>query len=111
MSKKPTIVDEGIPYGVYVWTIGGKPLVDEDFNYLVAPGRRNDPRPAQKLRAFVRDELGIDEGEPLFLEGQRPISQGEWEEQKAREAAGLVPDEYDLGNLIDEYNYEKEFGK
>lgn len=103
------VVDEGIPYGVYIWRINGKPVVDEDLNYLVAPARRGDEKAKAKLKAFVNNELGIFEGEAYFEEGARPISQDEWEEQKARELAGETPDQYDLGNLIDEYNYRKEF--
>lgn len=102
------IVDEGIPYGVYIWRINGKPVVDQEFNYLVAPARRGDLRAIKRLTDFVRNELGIDEGEACFEEGVRPISQGEWEDQKARQLAGDVPDQYDLGNLIDEYKYRKE---
>ena len=102
------IVDEGIPYGVYTWQVDGKPVVDEDFNYLVAPARRGDMRAIKRLTDFVHNELGIDKGGPVFREGVRPISQTEWEDQKARQLAGYAPDPYDLGNLIDDYNYQKD---
>lgn len=105
------IVDEGIPYGVYIWRINGKPIVDEDFNYLVAPARRGDLRAIKKLTDFVHKELGITEGGPVFEEGARPISEGEWEEQMSRMQNGDTPDPYDLGNLIDEYKYQKELDK
>lgn len=101
-------VDEGIPYGVYTWRINGKAVVDEDFNYLVAPARRGDLKAIAKLTAFVRNELDITEGGPVFEEGVRPISEGEWEEQVDRMKNGETPDQYDLGNLIDEYKYQKE---
>lgn len=102
------LVDEGIPYGVYIWRIDGKPVVDEDFNYLVAPARRGDMNAIRKLTDFVRNELGLTEGGPVFEEGARPINEGEWEEQMARMQNGDTPDLYDLGNLIDEYKYQKE---
>lgn len=102
------IVDEGIPYGVYIWRVNGKPIIDEDFNYLVAPARRGDQKAIAKLKSFVNDQLGIFEGEAYFEEGARPISQDEWEDQRARGIAGETPDKYDLGNLIDEHNFRKE---
>jgi len=105
------IVDEGIPYGVYTWRIDGKPVVDENFNYLVAPARRGDMKAVAKLIAFVHNELGIMEGGPVFEEGARPISEGEWEEEMARMQNGETPDPYDIGNLIDEYKYQKELDK
>jgi hypothetical protein len=103
-----SIVDEGIPYGVYTWRIDGKAVVDEDFNYLVAPARRGDLRAIAKLTEFVHKELGITDGGPVFEEGARPISEGEWEEQMDRLKNGDTPDIYDLGNLIDEAKYQKE---
>lgn len=101
-------VSDGIPYGVYIWRINGKPVVDEDYNYLQIASRRGDQKKIAALRRFVNEELGIFEGEPSFEEGSRPISQEEWEDQMARAQAGEVPDPYDLGNLIDEYNYHRE---
>lgn len=102
------LVDEGIPYGVYVWRINGKAVVNENLEYLVAPARRGDQKAIERLTAFVRNELGIHEGEAVFEEGARPISEGEWEEQMERMQNGETPDPYDLGNLIDEHRYEKE---
>ena len=106
--SKMKVVDEGIPYGVYIWRVDGRPIVDEEFNYLCAPARRGDLTAIAKLSRFVKNELGIHEGEAYFEEGVRPVSQDEYEDQKARQLAGDVPDPYDLGNLIDEYNYRKE---
>lgn len=101
-------VSDGIPYGVYTWRINGKAIVDEDLNYLIAPARRGDLKAIGRLTAFVHNELGITEGGPVFEEGVRPISQEEWEEQVYRMQSGYVPDPYDLGNLIDEYRYQRE---
>lgn len=107
----PRVVDEGIPYGVYIWRVNGKPVVDEDFNYLIAPSRRGDLAAIGRLTRFVNNELGITEGEAWFEEGTRPISQEEWEHQRARQEAGLVPDEFDLANLIDEAKYQQELDR
>jgi hypothetical protein len=101
-------VQQGIPYGVYIWRIHGKAVVNEDLEYLQIASKRGDQKKIAALKKFVNEELGIFEGEPCFEEGARPISHEEWEHQMARQADGLVPDEYDLGNLIDEYNYAKE---
>lgn len=102
------VVDEGIPYGVYIWRINGKPLVNENYDYLQIASKRGDFTKAAKLKEFVNNELGIYEGEPHFMEGVRPISQAEYEDQMDRQLAGETPDPYDLGNLIEEYNYRKE---
>lgn len=102
------LVDEGIPYGVYTWRVNGKAVVNENLEYLVAPARRGDQRAIARLTEFVHKELGIYEGEAVFEEGARPISEDEWEEQMERMQNGDTPDPYDLGNLIDEHNYQKE---
>lgn len=101
-------VDEGIPYGVYIWAVNGKPVVNEDFEYLQIASKRGDLRKISALQEFVNKELGIYEGRAVFQEGVRPVSHEEWEHQKERQLAGDVPDQYDLGNLIDELNYRKE---
>lgn len=101
-------VDQNIPYGVYVWRINGKAIVNENYEYLQIASRRGDVNKIAQLKKFVNDELGIFEGGAWFEEGARPISNSEWEEQKARQQAGLVADPYDLGNLIEEMNYNKE---
>jgi len=100
-------VGQGIPYGVYIWRINGKAVVNEDLEYLQIAARRGDQKKIAELKRFVNEELGIHEGEAFFEEGSRPISHDEWEDQMARQKAGEVPDPYDLGNLIEEYNYEK----
>lgn len=101
-------IEEGIPYGVYIWRINGKPVVDEEYNYLQIASRRGDQTKIARLKEFVNKELGIFEGEASFEEGARPISQEEYEDQMARQLAGEVPDPYDLGNLIEEQKYAKE---
>lgn len=100
-------IDEGIPYGVYIWEINGKPVVNENRDYLIAPARRGDLAAIRRLTNFVQREYEIFEGGPVFKEGVRPISEHEWEDQMARMQAGEEPDQYDLGSLIDTYNYQK----
>jgi hypothetical protein len=106
LSKNPGIVED-IHYGVYIWRDGqGRAVVDSDFNYMCIASKKGD---AKKIRLLKQAALshGITDGHEEFHAGSRPISEGEFEEQKARQANGEVPDEYDLGNLIDEYKYQK----
>lgn len=106
-SKNPGVVDD-ISYGVYIWRdAAGRAVVNEEFEYLMIASKKGDLRKIEQLQAAVRS-YGITDGAAEFCSGSRPISQGEWEEQMSRAQAGLVPDEYDLGNLIDEYKYQKE---
>ncbi len=100
-------VDEGIPYGVYIWEINGKPVVNQDYDYLVAPARRGDLAAMKRLKDYVAKNFDIHEGGPVFKEGVRPISESEWEEQMTRLQNGEQADPYDLGELIDNYNYQK----
>jgi hypothetical protein len=110
LSKNPGIVEDS-NYGVYIWRdANGRAVVDSDYNYMMIASRKGDWKNIKALEAAARS-YGIMDGGPEFCAGSRPISDGEWEEQKARQEAGLVPDEYDLGNLIDEYNYQKELDK
>lgn len=106
-SKHPGLVDD-IQYGVYIWRDAkGRAVVDSDFNYMMIASKKGDLRKIAMLREAAA-AYGITDGGPEFMSGARPVSQGEWEEQVARQEAGLVPDEYDLGNLIDEYKFQKE---
>jgi hypothetical protein len=105
--SKAQIVGDNIGLGVYTWRVNGRPVMNENGDHLIAPARRGDKEAIRKLTEVVRS-FGIYEGEPCFEDGVRPISQSEWEEQKARQLAGEVPDPYDLGNLIEEYKNQKE---
>jgi hypothetical protein len=110
LSKNPGIVDD-IQYGVYIWRDGqGRAVVDQDFNYMLIQSKKGDAKKMRLLQEAARAH-GVMDGYPEFQAGSRPITDGEWEHQRARQESGLVPDEYDLGNLIDEYNYNKELDK
>jgi hypothetical protein len=108
LSKNPGLVDD-VGYGVYIWRDAhGRAVVDEEYNYMMIAAKKGD---AKKIRllAEAAKRFGIEGGHAEYHDGSRPVSDAEWEHQKARQADGLVPDEYDLGNLIDEYKYQKEF--
>jgi hypothetical protein len=107
LSKNPGVVDD-VNYGVYIWRDAqGRAVVDDEFNYMMIPSKKGDFRKIKLLQDAARAH-GIMDGQAEFVAGSRPISQEEWEMQTARARDGLVPDEYDLGNLIDEYRYQKE---
>lgn len=106
-SKNPGVVDD-INYGVYIWRDArGRAVVNEDFEYLMVASKKDDAKKIRLLQEAAR-HYGIEDGYAEFCAGSRPISNEEWEHQVARQQDGLVPDEYDLGNLIDEYKYQKE---
>lgn len=107
LSKNPALVDD-IGYGVYIWRDSkGRAVVDSDYNYLQIAAKKGDAKKIRLLREAAA-HFGITDGHEEFVPGSRPISQDEWERQMERQQNGLVPDEYDLGNLIDEYKYQKE---
>lgn len=87
----------------------GKLVADDAGHWMLIASKVGDEKKIAALTAAAR-HYGIYVGKPLFLSGHRPISDEEFENQKARQAAGMVPDEYDLGSMIDQYKYEKEHG-
>jgi len=100
---------DDIEYGVYVWrTDDGKYVTDADYNYMMIQSKKGDQSKIAALAAAARAH-GVPGGQAEFRSGQRPVSKAEYEYQKEREAAGHVPDPYDLGNMIDEYRFKKEF--
>jgi hypothetical protein len=110
LSRNPGVVDD-INYGVYIWRDAqGRAVVDDEFNYMCIASKKGDIRKIKALQQAAAS-YGITTGAAEFCAGSRPISDTEWEVQKARQANGEVPDEYDLGNLIDEYKYQQEIEK
>lgn len=107
LSKNPAAIDQ-IGYGVYIWRDGqGRAVVDADYNYMMIAAKKGDAKKIRLLRDAAHAH-GVMDGHEEFVDGSRPISESEWEHQMERQRAGLVPDEYDLGNLIDEFKYQKE---
>jgi len=106
---KTTGVDD-IEYGVYVWRTPNGYVGDDEQRYMMIASRKGDQTKIAALRQAARNH-GVTDGEPEFRSGSRPVSDSEYEHQKERQVEGLVPDQYDLGNLIDEYKYQKEIDK
>lgn len=103
------IVDEGINWGVYKAYTRGRPIMDEDGNYLNIASMRGDQRRIREL-IHAAESFGLDEISVEFIPGARQIDDEEYEQQVDRLREGYVPDKYDLGNLIDEMNYKKANG-
>lgn len=107
MSAK--VIDEGIPWGVYVAYSRGKMIVNEERSPLNIPARRGDRNRINQL-IKTAESFGLDEITVKFVEGSRRVTEEEYEEQHARLASGEVPDKYDLGNMIEEYKYREQNG-
>lgn len=100
-NKRIRAVDEE-EYGVYVWiTADGRQVEDSDRNVMNIPARAGDQKAIGKLRAAAQ-YYGVPGGYPKFLPGRRQITDAELEDQKARLAAGLIPDPYDHKALQEE---------
>lgn len=83
--------------GVYVWKLPDDTFVsDSDANVMSIACFRGDLGAISKIRQAAR-HYGFPEGEPVFLEGARKISDEELQEQIYRMNNGLVPDKYDIG--------------
>lgn len=96
--------------GVYVWEMpDGRWVGDDEGNFLSISSMGGDPKRIQQLKQAVRS-YGVEVGAPLFLPGQRKVTDEEYEEQRLRMESGLLPDEYDIAALIEEQQYRKKHG-
>jgi len=97
---KATPIDE-VNWGIYVWQMPDGSIVrDEDDNTLNIPAVRGDISQIKKLKKAAQ-ELGLEEGHPLFFSGHRRVTDDELEEQKARAQMGLVPDPLDMPAMME----------
>jgi hypothetical protein len=91
--------------GVYVWKLPDDTFVaDEDANVMSISAFRGDLKAISALRKAA-NYYGFSEGEPVFLEGHRKISDEELQEQLYRMNQGLVPDPYDIGAYKEEMRF------
>lgn len=80
-------------WGVCIWILpNGKPLMDEDENVLSAEGFVRDKKIEKMVAEAARYWTGSDEGYTAWIGGARKISDGEYDEQQERLAAGYEPD-------------------
>lgn len=89
--------------GVYLAKSEGNYIIDENENFLCIQSMRGDKKRVVEL-IRVAKSFGLPDITVEFRPDQRKISDEEFEEQKERLAAGITPDPYDLGHLIDQYN-------
>lgn len=100
----PKIVEE-VPWGLYVWEMpNGQWIGDAEGNFLNIKSMKGDVKKIQALAQAAR-ECGVEDGSPVFLPGHRQIDDEEWTIQRQRLAFGLVPDEQDIGSLLDDLEY------
>ena len=93
-NVKKQIIDE-YNWGVYIWkTPDNKVIKNENGDFLQIMSLKDDQRQIEKLRRAAK-ACGVDGGTPLFLSGRRPVTDEQYEYQKMRMNAGLVPDELD----------------
>lgn len=94
-------------FGTYVWETGeGKWIADEEGRFLSVASEKGDAAKIAALKRIAHDhmrQMGVEpSGKAVFLSGHRPIDDEEYEHQKARAAAGLIPDPFDVGAINDD---------
>jgi hypothetical protein len=106
---KITPVEE-VNYGTYLWSLpDGKLVTDEEGNFMCIYAIKGDVKKITELRNFAKS-YGVEEGEPVWFSGHRPVSQEEYENQKQRLDWGLVADEWDIPALKEDLQQKKKMG-
>jgi len=106
---KITPVEE-VNYGTYLWQMPNGALVsDEEGNFMCIYAIKGDVKKITELRNFAKS-YGVEEGEPVWFSGHRPVSQEEYENQKQRMDWGLVADEWDIPALKEDLQQKKKMG-
>jgi hypothetical protein len=106
-KQRMKVVDEAA-YGVYVWEMpDGKLVGDDEGNWLSIAAMKGDLKRINELTQAAR-HYGIMLGKPLFLAGNRKITDEEYEYQKQRQAFGLIPDENDIPALVSEQIFKEQ---
>lgn len=96
MDKHRARLVKEVPYGTYVWEMpDGRWVGDDQGNFMTIFAIEGDREKIQELTNAARS-YGITTGGPVFLSGQRPIDDEEYEHQKQRMAWGLIPDPMDV---------------
>jgi hypothetical protein len=100
--------------GLYIWTVNGSPVGDDQGNYLSVPAVKGDVKTINKFRdvvyGYMRD-MGMEpSGTPVFLAGRRQITDEEYEEQISRQKFGLIPDPLDYAAINEDLKFKKQQG-
>lgn len=106
---KITPVEE-VNYGTYLWQMpDGKLVSDEEGSFMCIYAIKGDVKKITELRNFAKS-YGIEEGEPVWFSGHRPVSAEEYDNQKQRMDWGLVADEWDIPALKEDLEQKKKMG-
>lgn len=106
-KKNRTSVVEETNIGIYVWEMpDGRWVGDEDGNFMLIRAKKGDLKRISQIKDAAKS-YGITEGRPVFLAGHRPVSEEEYQEQRARLHLGLVPDPEDVYSQIDDLRNAK----
>jgi hypothetical protein len=88
-----------VPWGVYLWQMpDGSFIGDDSGHFLMIASTRGNAERMKALRDAAR-EFGVTEGQPCFFQGNRIVSDEEYEEQKLRLKFGLTPDKWDVAAI------------
>jgi hypothetical protein len=99
---KSKLIPSALEYGLYVWVTDDGKLVQDAEGHVMCIASLKDNK--EKIAAITKaaSHYGVPGGRPIFLPGQRKITDEEYEEQKARLEAGLIPDPYDVDAWAEE---------
>jgi hypothetical protein len=107
VSHRRRRVNDNIGIGVYVWKMpDGNIIGDSVGNVLSVASRVGDIKNMARVTDYVRNELGITEGAPYFLDGASKLTETENDVQMEQILDGYVPD-WDLGSLKDDVRRAK----
>lgn len=88
-----------VPWGVYLWQMpDGSFVGDGEGHFLMIASTRGNKERMIALRDAAR-ECGVTVGQPCFFQGNRIVSDEEYEEQKLRLKFGLTPDKWDVASI------------
>lgn len=92
--------------GVYVATSAGIPIDDGDGHFLTIDSIQHD-RSRIELLHKTAESMGYEQVGHFFMDAVRKIDDDEWIIQQQRLEAGLTPDPYDIGEMIDAHKQAK----
>jgi hypothetical protein len=103
------VVDHTI-YGVYVWQLPtGQYFANDNQDILSIASVKGDIGKMAKLQRAAA-YWGQPNGSPVFMAGNRKITQEEFDHQWERQLNGELADEYDVGAILDELRGQKLHG-
>ena len=109
-KSKATVIDKMYDWGIYVWKkSNGKWFTDGNGNILNIPSMKGDASKLAELRAAAA-HYGEPDGEPVFFAGLSRTTEEEYQEQKERMQAGLIPNLNDLGAVHAAKQTLKQYG-